>query len=312
MNNALSLLKLHQKKALLIIALVNIQIMLNLAMGDIKLMTTIDWLDIFGEGGSTLLSLSWIVLILCSRPGGRVTNLLISGLTCILIASWQDFLDEIIYLPDSVLWPSWVESIPMPIGLILLSFGLYHWHKEQLAINGQLNKRERLFRDYRTVDGVTQLADARYLREQLDRELQENQQQQSPLSLLMIDIDHFSATNQKYGFHEGDRLLHEVSEILVLNLRRCDLLCRYAGDRYAVLLPNTGEHLAQLIAQQLSLACRHFAFKTAEGETVYHTVSIGRVTTPTAKEDSSSSVIQQANHQLLLAKEQVTPAVRVA
>lgn len=301
MNSLHSVITLHGRKLLLITLIANIQLLLALAMGQIKWMAEIDWLDIFGEGGATLLALSWTLMVLYSRPQGRVTNLLFYGLTCFFIASWQDMLDEIIRLPDPSVWAALLESLPMPLGIALLGTGLFQWHQELKAINRQLEKRERIFRDHRFIDQVTQLGNVVYLKKQIDEELKKHHDSYQPFSLLMVDIDQFDGINRRYGYLEGDRLLRELSELLLLNLRRCDLLCHYAGDRFAVLLPATGEHMAELIAQQLLQACRHFAFKTLPGETIAHTVSIGVVT---ASEESTESLLNRANRALLQAKDQ--------
>ena len=309
MTNAAAMLKLHIKKILAILLLANFQLIANLAVGDLKLWAEINWLDIVGEGGVMLFCLAWAIIILCSRPAGRVTTYLAAGLACLFIAGWQDFLDETIRLPDTLILLNWIESSLMPTGMVLLTVGLYHWHKEQLAVNEQLKKRERLFREHRSIDSLTCLSSADYLRQQLTFELEAARKNYQPLSLLMLDIDHFDDFNRRYGSQQGDRALQEVSEILLLNLRRCDLLCRYAGDRFAVLLPGTGDHLAQLISRQLIQAVQHFAFKTLEGETVYHSISAGVVV---AGAEGCDSLIKRANTQLLHAKEIRDSGLRVA
>ncbi len=73
-----------------------------------------------------------------------------------------------------------------------------------------------------------------------------------------------TAINQAYGHAEGDAVLQALSHSLLLNLRRQDLLCRLAGDRFVVLLPNTGERQAQVLAQELQQAVRALAHKTRQ------------------------------------------------
>ena len=295
------MLALHKWKILLILIVANLLLLACLGTGDIKYWREINWLDILGEGGVSLLSLVWLLLILHSRPAGRVTNFFVLGLAGIFLASFQDALDEIIQIPDGVSFDQWVESGLMPVGLLLLTYGIFHWHKEQLHINEHLRKRERLFREHLIQDPVTHLGSAEYLRRQLRMELLQHHQQQQPLSLLLLDVDNFAHINRRYGTDEGDRLLHELAELLLLNLRRCDLLCRYAGDRFAIVLPNTGETMAQMIAQELANAVRHFAFKTSrQGESVFHSVSIG---VALALDDSAEHLLARANQALLHAKE---------
>lgn len=202
--------------------------------------------------------------MLKSRPAGRVTNYLALGLSCIFFSWWIDSLDEFIRLPASITWDHWLESGPMPVGMILLTLGIYHWHREQLAISAQMEKRERLFREHRLFDTLTPLGGADYLKRQLADSLQDSRDQQQPLSLLALDLDNFTAINQAYGHAEGDAVLQALSHVLLLNLRRQDLLCRLAGDRFVVVLPNTGERQAQALALELEQAVRSLAHKTRQ------------------------------------------------
>jgi diguanylate cyclase (GGDEF)-like protein len=79
------------------------------------------------------------------------------------------------------------------------------------------------------------------------------------------------------------------------------LVCRYSGDRFAVLLPSTGKQLANIIALEIDAAVRHLAHKTARhGETVRATASIGMAL---AKNDDPKDLIKQANQQLAIAKQ---------
>jgi diguanylate cyclase (GGDEF)-like protein len=235
---------------------------LYLMTGDIKSWEMIKWLDVFAEGGTTLLALFWLVLLMRSRPAGCVTSLLALGLSCFVFSWWMDFLDEFIKIPDTIFWDNWLESLPIPIGLVLLTFGIFHWHKEELAISAQMVKRERVFREHRLFDALIPLGSAGYLREQLKLALKEARTEAQPLSLVAIDIDHFSQINQLYGHQEGDAVLQSITQLLLLNLREQDLLCRLAGDRFVALLPNTNEHEAEIIALELKNAITHLAYKS--------------------------------------------------
>ncbi len=299
------MLKLHQWKLLVLALAANIALSASLALGDIKFWNQINWLDVVSEGGAALLALVWLLLILHSRPQGRVTQWLSIGLSCIFLAGFQDWLDEFIAFPASAFWDHWVESGLMPIGLGLLTLGIYHWHQEQLAINEQLRKRERLFREHRDLDFITQLNGATYLRRLLEEELHNCRQNNSTLALLFIDVDFFDATNRRYGHAEGDRLLQALGELMLLNIRRSDLLCRYAGDRFALVLPNTGRSLAETIGTEITQAIQHFAFKTSvQSESIFHSASIGiaLVGDNVQHADTTEALIQRATRHLLQAK----------
>ncbi len=298
------MLKLHQWKLLALGLAANILLSANFALGDTKHWGVINWLDVISEGGAALLALVWLLLILQSRPAGRVTQWLSLGLSCIFLAGFQDWLDEFITFPDAALWDHWVESGLMPIGLGLLTLGIYHWHQEQIAINEQLRKRERLFREHRGLDFITQLNGAAYLRKQLQQELSAHYSNHSSLALVFIDIDYFDDTNRRYGHQEGDRFLQALGEFILLNIRGNDLLCRYAGDRFALVLPNTGRLMAETLAAEITRALRHFAFKSRmQGESIFHTASIGIALTDLHQQDTADSLIERATIALLHAKE---------
>jgi diguanylate cyclase (GGDEF)-like protein len=270
----LNILKHHRWKLGLLVLAANIGVLLNLAFGTPKAFHEWQWLDIIGEGGTALFVLLWLVLVLKSRPTGRVTNYLSIGLCCIFFSWWMDVLDEFIRLPKHLGWNHWLESGPMPVGMVLLTIGLYHWHREQQAINQQMEKRERIFREHRLFDKLTPLGGADYLKRQVSDCMAQSLEQQQPLSLLALDIDDFASLNQHYGHAEGDAVLQALSQLLLLNLRRHDLLCRLAGDRFVVLLPNTGESQARLLAMELQQAVQSLAHKTRQhGERVYLSAS---------------------------------------
>lgn len=195
----------------------------------------------------------------------------------------------------------------MPVGMILLTLGIYHWHREQLAISAQMEKRERLFREHRLFDKLTPLGGADYLKRQLISSLEDSQGQAQPLSLLALDIDNFAAINQAFGHAEGDAVLQALSHLLLLNLRRQDLLCRLAGDRFVVLLPNTGESQARLLALELQQAVQGLAHKTRQhGERIHLSASTAVVM---AVEEAPDALLKRLNLALARAKQ---PLAKIA
>lgn len=231
-------------------------------LGVLKPASEWKWMDICAEGGTAVMSALWALLILGSRPGGRVTTLLAGGLMAIMLGAWADCLDEFFVIPAGQFWDNWLEAL-MPLGMVLLTVGLYYWRQEQFTLNEHMLKRERLFRDHRSFDRLTQLADAGYLRRQM--ELERDRQNGRSAALVMLDLDEFHRVNREHGPREGDRLLQAVGHLLLLNLRPHDLLCRYAADRYAVLLPDSSAAQAATIARQLQRAVATLAHHTREG-----------------------------------------------
>ena len=102
------------------------------------------------------------------------------------------------------------------------------------------------------LDDLTGLLNRRGLEWHLRRELRRASRKQQPLSLLMIDIDHFKAYNDNCGHLEGDACLRQVSAVLQRSLRRSgDIAGRFGGEEFVILLPDAGESGAILVAERL-------------------------------------------------------------
>jgi diguanylate cyclase (GGDEF)-like protein len=242
------MLKLHRSTLVMCALLALLIFALFAGAGVAKPLHAWDWMDIASEGGATLLAGCWLVMLLGSRPGGLVTRWLSGGLAAIMLGNWADLLDEFFKMGRDQYVNHWLEAL-VAAGMVTVTVGMYFWRHEQAHLNQHLEKRERLFRDHRAFDRITQLADANYLRRQIRLERQRNPGQACAVALL--DIDGFHLINRTFGQREGDRALQAVGHMLLLNLRSDDLLCRYAGDRFAVLMPATSELDAASRAQHL-------------------------------------------------------------
>jgi diguanylate cyclase (GGDEF)-like protein len=275
--------------------------------GDVKTTSEVDWLDVISEGGMVVLALFWLALLLRSRPAGRVTQLLALGL-CAIVFSWSmDVADEFIRMPSPLIWQNWLESLPIPLALLLLSIGIYQWHKEEIAISAQMVKRERYFREHRLFDKLIPLGGAAYLKKQLKLSLTESKKLQQPLALIAIDLDNFNMINRLYGPDESDHILQLICQLLVLNLRDEDLICRLAGDRFVVLLHNTPEHEAQQMSIDLQNAVASFAYRTRQyHQRVYISAT---VVTTMARTDDSESLMKRLNLEINKTRQQPSNAI---
>jgi diguanylate cyclase (GGDEF)-like protein len=101
-----------------------------------------------------------------------------------------------------------------------------------------LRLRERL-RSQATRDKLTGLFNRRYLEDSLPRELHRALRRNAPLSLAMLDLDHFKLFNDTYGHDAGDVMLRESGRVLRENLRMSDIACRYGGEEFLVVLPDS-------------------------------------------------------------------------
>ncbi len=257
----------HTQLQVPIVALAALIFMLMSSQGISKSASEFSALDFIAEGGAVVMCLCWFFWLARSRPGGRVTTLLLLGIGGIFLSLWADLLDEFFKLPATVLWDKWLESVPMPIGLLILTVGIYCLHQEQIVLAKHMKKRERLFREHRHFDALTPLADASYLRQQLENEIvRAEESKHAAMTLVAIDLTGFALINHRYGYAEGDHILQTLSQLLLLNLRPQDLLCRLAGDRFVALLPDTSMAQAAPIASDLQSSVDHFAFRTQKDQ----------------------------------------------
>lgn len=119
---------------------------------------------------------------------------------------------------------------------------------------------EELGRLART-DGLTGLANHRAFHEHLARELDRARRYGQPLSLLMIDVDHFKVYNDTHGHPAGDRVLRRIAELFRRRLRSVDIAARYGGEEFGLILPATPLEAATRVAEQLVAAVRETAFE---------------------------------------------------
>jgi len=101
----------------------------------------------------------------------------------------------------------------------------------------EIHRLQEELRELAVRDGLTNLFNRRYLDETLERELARAKREGYPLSLVMIDIDHFKNLNDTYGHQAGDKVLRELAAVLWGNIRTEDVPCRYGGEEFVVLLP---------------------------------------------------------------------------
>ena len=150
-------------------------------------------------------------------------------------------------------------------------------------------------------DGLTGLFNRRYLEGALERELARADRSSSSLALLLLDIDHFKSFNDTYGHAMGDLVLKNVATTLQRCLRQADVLARFGGEEFVVLLPQVGERGAMESAERIRAALESSGIHPG-GPRKRVTVSIGLATFPDHA-DSSESLLRAADEALYRAKD---------
>ena len=149
-------------------------------------------------------------------------------------------------------------------------------------------------------DPLTGRYNRRYIEDYLGRELELAIRTQDPLTILMIDLDHFKEYNDTYGHIAGDMALKLLGNILMETVRKTDVVARYGGEEWIICLSHTSSEGGAKIAEKLRKAVEKNVF-TLKGQETWITVSIGIATAPEDGTDYSA-IVEAADTAMYLAK----------
>jgi len=156
---------------------------------------------------------------------------------------------------------------------------------------------EEQLRKLSTTDGLTGLFNRRFLDESITTEFHRAVRTHVPLSVIMIDIDHFKTFNDTHGHEQGDRVLQAVAKAIRGALRKYDLPCRYGGEEFMAILPNSDTPGAFTVSERLRMDIEDM---TVDGLKV--TASIGVATFPAVMCESPAELIERADQALYRSK----------
>lgn len=155
------------------------------------------------------------------------------------------------------------------------------------------------------LDGLTGVANRRKFDEQLLRDWRQSQREQTSLSLILVDVDHFKRYNDHYGHQAGDAALQAVARVLTSTLRRPhDLLARYGGEEFVGVLPNTGLSEAVELAERMQAGVRALNLEhSGSPEAQVVTISLGVATVVARSDLAPQALVEAADQQLYAAKQ---------
>jgi two-component system cell cycle response regulator len=150
-------------------------------------------------------------------------------------------------------------------------------------------------------DPLTSMHNRRYLEQHLGRLVAQNVERERPVSLLILDVDHFKAVNDSYGHDVGDEVLREVARRITASLRGIDLACRFGGEEFVAAFSGVDAELALSIGERLrcKIADRPFPVQSDKGPLAV-TISIGVATSRAG--DDATTLLKRADQALYRAK----------
>ncbi len=164
-----------------------------------------------------------------------------------------------------------------------------------------ISLQEKLLAQANT-DELTGVANRRSFRELLDREILQSKNFGRPLSLVMIDIDHFKKINDTYGHLGGDAILKQLAKLLGENVQNMDLIARYGGEEFVIIMPDTPADKARLGAEKIRQLVEKYRWKLST-ENVQITISMGIDYIDAGKTLTAEDLIRNADSALYLAKQ---------
>jgi two-component system, cell cycle response regulator len=160
-------------------------------------------------------------------------------------------------------------------------------------------------------DDLTQLYNSRYLSQVLRRETKRASRSGRPLSLLFIDLDGFKAINDTHGHLFGSRALVEAAGVIRLSARETDMVSRFGGDEFALILPDTGSEGATAVGERIRDRIAVHRFLEGDGLSIKLTVSVGVATLPDVAA-SADGLVQAADEAMYWVKEHGKNGIYVA
>ena len=160
-------------------------------------------------------------------------------------------------------------------------------------------------------DDLTHLYNSRYLNQVLRRETKRASRSGRPLSLLFIDLDGFKSINDKHGHLAGSRALVEAAAVIRGSARETDVVARFGGDEFALVLPDTGADGAYAVGERIRERIGAHCFLAGDGLEIHLTASVGVATLPDAAA-SAEELVQAADMAMYRVKDSGKNGIQVA
>jgi two-component system cell cycle response regulator len=180
---------------------------------------------------------------------------------------------------------------------------IIHNTMEKFRMKTEINQAMEKMAELSTKDELTNLYNRRYFMESAEREVAGTARYGQALSFLMLDLDFFKQINDNYGHPAGDAVLTQTARLLKKSIRRYDVACRYGGEEFAVIMPNTRLTDARIFCERLRKKIEKATVRY-DSKKIRFTVSIGLAQFIPESDKSIAHLIKRADDGLYAAKQQ--------
>ena len=210
---------------------------------------------------------------------------------------FPDWTVEVLGRPELLILPKIANLIA---GCVVLGLLLFHWLPSAVRDWKRSEERARDLQTLAVIDPLTNLYNRRQFENLARAELARCQRYMRPCSFLMVDIDHFKRVNDTFGHEMGDWVLKMVASTLASARRDADVVARFGGEEFVIMLPETTAEAAMTVAERIRSSV--FANALAIGDSkLTLTISLG-VSEATASSSSVEAVLRHADQALYEAK----------
>ncbi|MDY0116733.1 MAG: diguanylate cyclase [Sulfurimonadaceae bacterium] len=247
-----------------------------------------------------LIIFMWIAISIYKK-GDKLIKIFLFAHTFYLIFSVYALLYFIGFVGSN-----YISSHGTSIGLIVEALLLSYLVSYKFKIMEQEKEEDRMkqieLKLLASTDSMTKLYNRRYFTEISEKILYLAKREKKEVSIIILDIDKFKNVNDTYGHLFGDEVLIFLSRALVEHQRKSDIVCRYGGEEFVVLLPNTSLQNATLIAEKIRIFIESLRITLPSNDTFKFTVSLGVAEVDIQNEESVEYALNRADKALYRAK----------
>lgn len=200
---------------------------------------------------------------------------------------------------DKTLWLKDKYAVPVKGPLSLAEFvswaekllNIKTLQEENSALKAEIKAKQEKIEEISITDDLTGLYNIRFLNQSLDIEIERSRRFSSMFTLIFMDIDDLKKVNDRFGHLTGSKVLIETARVLQENLRKVDIIIRYGGDEFVIIMPQTTKEFGFLVADRLRKTIEESVFLKSASHPVRITASFGVASFPVNAKDKEELLV---------------------